>query len=79
MNKSVLGTIYGRTIELAEDLGVPDGQEVEVIIRMASPNPTWGEGIRRSAGVAATMPGVEEAFADIERGRKGASFRDSQE
>jgi hypothetical protein len=78
MTKSVLGTVHGKTIELVDDLGIPDGQQVEVIVRLTTQTPKWGEGIRRSAGVAATIPGIEEAFAVIEQERKGASFRDSQ-
>ena len=34
MNKTVHGRIRGTTIELEEDLGVPDGQEVEVQVRV---------------------------------------------
>lgn len=30
MTKTMHGTAHGKTIELDEDLGVPDGQEVEV-------------------------------------------------
>jgi len=30
MTKTIHGKVHGRTIELDEDLGVPEGQEVEV-------------------------------------------------
>jgi len=54
MNKTTNGTIHGRTIELAEDLGLKEGQEVRV--RVTSLPPAAGpatEGFRRSAGVLA--------------------------
>jgi hypothetical protein len=46
------GIVHGRTIELDQDTGLPDGQEVTVILQ---PGPQAkqlppGEGIRRSAG-----------------------------
>jgi hypothetical protein len=79
MTKTLLGRVHGKTIELAEELDVPDGQEVEVVVRTTAPRRPWGEGIRRSAGIAAETPGVEEAFQTIERERKAASFRESSE
>jgi hypothetical protein len=39
MTKTVHGIVRGRTIELAEDPGVPEGQEVEVQIEIVSPSP----------------------------------------
>lgn len=41
------GVVHGKTIELAEESGLPDGQSVSVIV---SPLLPPGEGIRRSAG-----------------------------
>ena len=43
----VSGIIHGKTIELQEDLGFPDGEAVKVSVR-CSLRP--GDGIRRSAG-----------------------------
>ena len=49
MTRTLLGVIHGRTVELSEDLGVADGQQVEITIKtVASPKP-WGEGLRRCA------------------------------
>ena len=52
MTKTVLGTVHGKTIELTQELGLPDGQQVEVTVRPAKPQTSepWGEGLRRSAG-----------------------------
>ena len=68
------GVVHGKTIELKESPGVPDGQEVEVVVRAVEPARAWGEGILRSAGAAADVPGFDEAFAQIERERKGSTF-----
>jgi hypothetical protein len=69
MTRTVQGTMHGATIELAEDVGLSDGQAVEVIIRPLAAPPTWGEGIRRSAGAAADMPEWDEAMAEVARDR----------
>ncbi len=43
----IRGVVHGKTIELQEELGLPDGEAVSVIVRRKLPP---GEGIRRSAG-----------------------------
>jgi hypothetical protein len=54
MNKTMTGRIHGRTIELTDDPGLQDGQEVRVQMTPVLPLPAnWGEGIRRSAGALA--------------------------
>lgn len=73
---SRIGVVHGQAIELNEPLGVPDGQEVEVVVRVVEAPRSWGEGILRSAGVAAEVPGFDEAFAEIERERKASQFRE---
>jgi hypothetical protein len=41
MTKTIHGIVHGKTIELAEDPGVAEGQEVEVQLKIAqAPNPT---------------------------------------
>jgi hypothetical protein len=47
------GVIHGRTIELEQELGLPDGQSVTVTVQPSAENQRRlppGEGIRRSAG-----------------------------
>lgn len=73
------GKVRGKTIELDDDLGIPDGQEVEVVVKVSRPAEAWGEGIKRSAGVAADVVGFDEVFAEIERERKSARFREQDE
>ena len=56
MTKTVHGTVHGRTIELNEDLGVAEGQQVEIRVKLMPPARNWGEGIVRSAGGWADHP-----------------------
>jgi hypothetical protein len=79
MVKQVQGVIHGRTIELDQDPGIAEGQRVDVQVRVSSSGPVWGEGIRRSAGIAADVPGFDEAFEQIQRDRELATSRDIDE
>ncbi len=54
MVKQVQGVIHGRTIELSEDPGVADGQQVEITIKTLPTPRSWGEGLRRCAGAFAS-------------------------
>lgn len=74
---TIRGTIHGTTIELDTDPGIPDGQTVEIDVRVTQRSATWGDGIRRSAGIGAGVPGVDEAFEQLARERKAAQFRDT--
>ncbi|MBW3598221.1 MAG: hypothetical protein KY475_13240 [Planctomycetes bacterium] len=44
------GVIRGKTIELDDSPGLPEGQQVVVLVRAAEPLGTPGEGLRRSFG-----------------------------
>ncbi len=79
MLKPIQGVIHGRTIELDEDLGIPDGQRVMIQVQSAAPSRIWGEGILRSAGIAEDVPGFDEAFAQVQRDREQATIRDITE
>jgi hypothetical protein len=68
MTRTLRGRIRGKTIELDEDLGVVDGQEVEVQIAMDRPRkrppgppPGWRPGApSRTAGSLAELDTPEE-------------------
>jgi hypothetical protein len=64
------GVVRGNTIELKESLGVPDGQEVELVVRGIEPARPRGEGILRSAGALADDPYWDGIMAEIQRERK---------
>ena len=78
MTRIIHGKVQGRTIELDEDPGVPNGEEVEVTVTRSRPKPPWGEGIKRSAGAAASIAEFDAVFEQIERDRKAAVFREPE-
>ena len=41
------GKVRGKTIELDEDLGVPEGQEVEIQVRVLPSPPPMSEGLAK--------------------------------
>jgi hypothetical protein len=82
MIKIVHGVVRGNSIQFNQDIGMPEGESVEVEIRtIPKPGPTksWGDGIRRSAGSLADIPGIEEDMKQILEQRKIARFREITE
>jgi hypothetical protein len=71
MTKTIHGKIHGKTIELDQDLGVVDGQEVEVQVTIVQPPRKWGEGILRTAGALADDPEWDAIMEQIQYQRKG--------
>ena len=70
MIKIVHGTIHGKTIELDEDLGITEAQEVEVQVKFLHTAKKWGDGILRSAGALADDPEWDEVMEEIHEARK---------
>lgn len=68
MTKTVHGVVRGRIIELEDDLGMAEGQKVEVQVR-ATRAGQWGEGIRRSAGGWADYPEMDAIMEKIQQER----------
>jgi hypothetical protein len=82
MSKIVHGIVRGKTIELDQEVGVPDGQKVEVAIQIIETGPgtePWREGLRRCAGALAGIPGLDEDMEQILGERKTAKFREVPE
>ena len=82
MTKIMHAVAHGRTIELDQEVGVPDGQKVEVAIEITPPSSgreQWGEVLRRCAGALAGIPGLDEDMELILRERKAAKFREISE
>jgi hypothetical protein len=65
MNQVLTGTVHGNTIVLDASLSVPDGQQVEVVVRSIEPQRTWGDGIRNSAGGWADYPELDAVMESI--------------
>ncbi len=70
MTKTIHGKIHGRTIELDEDLGVANGQDVEVQVTIVDPQRVWGDGIKRSAGGWVDYPEMDAIIEKIQQERK---------
>jgi len=72
MTKTIHGTVRGRTIELNEDLGLSEGQEVEVSVRTLT-NPAMnslGAGFVRTEGALADDPDWDAIMEEVHRARK---------
>lgn len=50
MNKLIHGIVRGNTIELSENLGLAEGQLVQIVVQPVDPLRSPGDGIRTSAG-----------------------------
>jgi hypothetical protein len=70
MTKTLHGKVHGRTIELDDDPGVAEGQEVEVQMKVVSPTKKWGEGILHSAGGWVDYPEMDVIMENIHQERK---------
>lgn len=55
MTKTVHGVVHGKTIELDEELGIAEGQQVEITVRSVSPTTVHqpGDGFLRTEGALA--------------------------
>lgn len=53
MVKAAHGKVHGKTIQLVEDLGLSEGQDVEVQVTVLLTPRHPGEGLRRCAGALA--------------------------
>lgn len=78
MTKILHGKVHGRTIELAEDLGLADGQEVEVSVRTVAPvGPRQpGDGFLRTEGALANDPHWDAIMEEVYRERKNDTRRE---
>jgi hypothetical protein len=64
----VKGVVHGKTIELDQEPGIPEGQVVSVVLRPALPP---GEGLRRSFGAwAEDAEDLNQFVQDVYRDRQ---------
>ena len=73
MTKTIHGKVHGRTIELDEDLGVADGQEVEVQVRLFPGRP---RNRAKASSAPAGLADDEEWDSIMERIHRIASGND---
>ena len=71
MHETLHGRIHGKTIVLSEDLGLAEGQEVEVSVRPLPPDSRRsGEGLLRTEGALADDPYWDRIMEEIDQERK---------
>lgn len=70
MTRTLHGRIRGRIIELDEDPGVADGQEIKVRIEVPEPAQTPGDGLLQTAGALADDPLWDDNMDEVHRARK---------
>ena len=71
MTKTFHGTVRGRTIEFGEDLGLSDGQEVEIQVRTLSNKvQSRGEGFIRTEGALADDTEWDAIMCEIHEARR---------
>jgi hypothetical protein len=71
VSKTIHGKVHGRTIELDEDIGIPEGEEVELELRVipkAIQKP--GEGFLRTEGALAEDTEWDAIMEEVYRDRK---------
>jgi hypothetical protein len=79
MIRTIHGVIHGKTIQLDEDLGVAEGQAVEVQVRIIPAAGPQGGGLSRSAGALADDPHWDGIMAEIYEDRKRDARREVPE
>jgi hypothetical protein len=71
MTKTIHGKVHGKTIELDEDLGVAEGQEVEIQVRVIPKAfRKAGEGFLRTEGALADDTEWDAIMEEIYQARK---------
>jgi len=71
MTKTIHGTVHGKTIEFDQDLGMAEGQEVEVQVTLILKTPREpGEGFHRTEGALADDTEWDAIMGEIYRARK---------
>ncbi len=78
MIQTAYGIVHGRIIQFDKDLGVADGQKVEVTIKSIPAKEAWGEGLKRCAGALASEWSEEDdrILEEIYRDRKRDTRRE---
>ena len=70
MSVVIHGVVHGNTIELKEALGMPDGQEIEIQVRVLAKTSTPGEGVLRTEGALADDEELDVIMAEIHQARR---------
>jgi hypothetical protein len=79
--KPLTGVVHGNRIDLDGDLGLPDGQEVEVLVRPKRFREAVGGGLQRCAGAMTSLwtDDDDRILEEIQRDREQAEMREPVE
>jgi hypothetical protein len=75
MKALLRGVVHGKTIELPEETGLPEGQEVTIFIEPVGPRLLPGEGLTRSAGAWAADSDELDEYLEWNRRQRKAGRR----
>jgi hypothetical protein len=68
--KVMRGIVHGKTIELEDDVGISEGEQVEVVVRRIAPNDRQpGEGFLRTEGALADDSEWDAIMDEIQTSR----------
>ena len=81
MTQTLHGIIHGNSIELIDNPGLPEGEEVEIRLSVAKKKPQMGSGLERCAGALAESWTDEDdhILAELQQARLQSSHRESPE
>jgi hypothetical protein len=81
MNQMFQGIIHGNLIELQDFPQLADGQKVQVIVKTINDAESWGEGLKRCAGILADENPEQDdkILEEIYQERKTKSHREIPE
>lgn len=76
--KPLIGVVHGNRIDLDGDLGLPDGQEVEVLVRPKRFREAVGAGLQQCAGAMTSLwtDDDDRILEEIQRDREQAEMRE---
>ncbi len=80
ITKVFRGVVHGNTIELADNIGLADGEVIEVTVRtIGPPKPPSGEGLLRTEGALANDSEWDAVMEEIQQARRLGRRIDSEE
>jgi hypothetical protein len=79
MKTTVRGVVHGKTIELSEEPGLPEGQAVAVTLEPLAVKEAPGEGLRRAFGAWAEDGEELDRFLEWNRQQRKLGRRGTQE
>lgn len=78
MSETLEGVIRGKTIELATDPGLVDGQVVQVIVKPLPTPDQRRDAILRTAGSMANDADFDAAMSQVQADRRSARYRETK-